>query len=218
MSKPKATILQPPDGGYGWVVCISGFFTSFIVDGLKLGTSGLMVVIALDRFEGLTPIISSIIMLPIGVCGLVGIISCSLIRKYGCRIVAVTGSLMSSLTFIVSIWITNIFVLLLPIVLCGVGFGLTYQSSFVANNMYFERRRALAHGIFTSGTSVGLLVYPIITNYVLSHYGWEGVMVMGAISMGISALLSLAFKPLEDVIIMEDVIRFTSNTTLSVIG
>ena len=41
-------------------------------------------------------------------------------------------------------------------------------------NHFFEKRRGVANGIATSGTGVGSLAFPPLTNYLFSQYGFGG--------------------------------------------
>ena len=51
-------------------------------------------------------------------------------------------------------------------------------------NLYFEKKRGIANGITTTGTGVGILVFPPLTHFLFSHYGYQGTcIVLSAIAL-----------------------------------
>lgn len=58
----------------------------------------------------------------------------------------------------------------------GVGEAGNFPAAMKAVSEWFPpKERALATGIFNSGTSVGVVVALLIVPWILSHYGWHGV-------------------------------------------
>lgn len=51
-------------------------------------------------------------------------------------------------------------------------------------NLYFDRRRGIANGIASSGWGVGVLVFPPLTNYLFSIYGFSVTcMILGGVAL-----------------------------------
>lgn len=46
--------------------------------------------------------------------------------------------------------------------------------------MYFGKRRALANGIASAGSSVCTTILPFLSNYLLNNYGWRGTLLIFA--------------------------------------
>ncbi len=63
----------------------------------------------------------------------------------------------------------------------------------VAITRWFDNSRGLALGVMVTGTGVGASLVPILTNFLLTNYGWRvGFMVLGAL-MATGALFALTF-------------------------
>ena len=85
------------------------------------------------------------------------------------------------------------------IFLCISGFGgsLVYAPCVVMVSQYFDKRRNLALGIATSGSGLGLFLFPPLMELVFSHYGYMGTMlIMGAIISNCS-VSGMLMRPLE---------------------
>ena len=65
-----------------------------------------------------------------------------------------------------------------PYFIVGIGLGMVYLPAMVMVGYYFESRRALASGIASSGAGVGMLVLAPSTAALLSHYHWQGTMII----------------------------------------
>ena len=60
----------------------------------------------------------------------------------------------------------------------GIGYTAVYMSGIVAVQQYFVQRRALAHGIYTTGLSVGFFTLPTVVRVIISQYAWQGALVL----------------------------------------
>ena len=76
----------------------------------------------------------------------------------------------------------------------GLGFGLgaggIFTTCFVVAGQWFVKRRGLAVGIVTCGSSLGGVVFPFLVNRVIEEVGFAGAMRYTALFIGI--LLSVA--------------------------
>ena len=85
-------------------------------------------------------------------------------NKFGCRSVAIAGSLIGSASLALSTLCSNVIVFILIYgVVGGLGFGMVFLPAIVCVGMYFEQRRALATGI--AGNSGFSLVSINKTNF-----------------------------------------------------
>lgn len=71
-----------------------------------------------------------------------------------------------------------------------------FLSSVIAVSLYFDKKRAIATGIATSGSGVGVFVYANVCDMLLQHFTWrETVLLLGAFLLHCLAC-GLVFRPL----------------------
>lgn len=61
------------------------------------------------------------------------------------------------------------------------GISFVLSPSMIIVQLYFDKRRALAAGIATSGKSFALLTAPVVTQYLLDFYTLQQVILLLAI-------------------------------------
>ena len=74
---------------------------------------------------------------------------------------------------------------------------MAYMSSLIVVGMYFDRKRAIATGIATSGSGLGTFAYAYVTNILLDKYDWKGtVLILSAVLLhGVAA--GAVYRPLR---------------------
>lgn len=72
----------------------------------------------------------------------------------------------------------------------GIGAGAIFTASTICVGQWFVRRRGLAIGIVTTGSSLGGVVYPVFLNKVMQHVGFNGALRYLALLMGILLVAS----------------------------
>ncbi|RAL14387.1 MCT family MFS transporter [Aspergillus homomorphus CBS 101889] len=127
-----------------------------------------------------------------------GLISGPLMDRYGPRIILIPCSLL----FILSVMLNSLckeyyqFILAQGI-LGGLANGLTYTPTLTAVNQYFFRRRPLAMGIASSGSSFAGIILPIALNRMLNAstlgFGWT-VRIIGFIMLSLSLIACLCIS------------------------
>ena len=76
--------------------------------------------------------------------------------------------------------------------------GLVYLPSITMINAYFDRKRGLFAGVVTSGSGIGLLVISLLTDLLITEYGWRGCyLVIAGILLNLCVCSSL-MRPLAD--------------------
>jgi len=167
-------LILPPDGGYGWVIAMASFFGNMIVDGVCY-TFAVIYTELLNHFEagkGKTALVGALVP---AVYLIVGPLVGALCNKFGCRIVAMVGSILSAFAFVISAYSTSINMMLLTYgILGGIGFGLLYLPAIVMVGHYFDKKRAMATGIAVCGSGCGTFVFAPLGNWLVSMYGWKG--------------------------------------------
>ena len=73
----------------------------------------------------------------------------------------------------------------------GIGAGAVFTASTVCVGQWFVRRRGLAIGIVTTGSSLGGVIYPVFLYKVIQDVGFAGALRYTALLMGI--LLAASF-------------------------
>ncbi|KAA8649280.1 MCT family MFS transporter [Aspergillus tanneri] len=121
-----------------------------------------------------------------------GLISGPMMDRYGPRIILIPCSLL----FVASVMLTSLCkeyyqFILAHGVLGGLTNGLTYTPTLTAVNQYFFRRRPLAMGIASSGSSLAGVIFPVALNRMLNRsslgFGWS-VRILGFLMLGLSII------------------------------
>jgi hypothetical protein len=116
-----------------------------------------------------------------------GPIASALTDHFGCRRVAICGSIMSALGFIAGQFATRLEHLFIAFSFAGLGLALCYVTSIVSVAYYFERRRSLATGLAVCGSGFGTFLFAPLTIFLLKEYGWRGtLLILGAIFLNIA--------------------------------
>ncbi len=112
-------------------------------------------------------------------------IVCLLIEKFQCRRVALMGSTLISLSFILTrFFVTNLFSLNCIIgLMLSTGLAMCYIPAYLVISFHFNERRALATGIAVSGSGLGVFVLSPLLEYLIKEFGWmDTCFLFGAIS------------------------------------
>ncbi|XP_066477211.1 monocarboxylate transporter 9 isoform X2 [Tiliqua scincoides] len=82
-------------------------------------------------------------------------------------------------------------------IVVGLGCGLLYTATVTITCQYFDKRRGLALGLISTGSSVGLFIYAALQKELIELYGLNGcLLIVGALSLNILACGSL-MRPLQ---------------------
>ncbi|XP_051838582.1 monocarboxylate transporter 9 [Antechinus flavipes] len=188
---------KPPDGGWGWVIVVVSFLSQFLCYGSPLAV-GVLYIQWLDLFhegKGKTAWVGS---LANGV-GLILSPICSLCVSYfGARPVTIFSGFMVAGGLMISAYAPNIYFLFFSYgVVVGLGCGLLYNASVTITCQYFDKRRGLALGLISTGSSVGLFIYAALQLELIELYGLDGcLLIVGALALNILPCGTL-MRPLE---------------------
>ncbi|TRY93678.1 hypothetical protein DNTS_029390 [Danionella cerebrum] len=73
-------------------------------------------------------------------------------------------------------------------IVVGMGCGLVYAATLTITCQYFDKRRGLALGIVTTGTSAGGFVYATLQNELIDLFGLDGcLLIIGALALNLMA-------------------------------
>ncbi|XP_059146158.1 LOW QUALITY PROTEIN: monocarboxylate transporter 12-like [Physella acuta] len=190
------TRTPPPDGGWGWVVVISSFTISLLVDGVCFSFG-----IFFEEFQrefgtgkGETSWIGSVMN---GSYLIFGPVISALVNIWGCRSIAMSGAVVAFIALFISTFSPNIGVFIFTYgFLGGIGFGLMYLPAIVIVGYYFDRRRALATGIACCGSGIGAFLFAPLSEYLLKAFGWRGANWILAALIFHGVLVSIFYRPI----------------------
>ncbi|XP_067928358.1 monocarboxylate transporter 3-like [Watersipora subatra] len=167
-------ILEPPDGGWGWVVVFSSCFLNFLVLGISQTFSLYIEDYTIAFKSGVAPVVFANSLL-VGILQIIGPFVSALINKWGCRAMGLIGSLTAAASFIISSFSPNVAVFQIVYgILGGLGFGMMYLPAITSVGHYFDKRRALANGIAQCGGGLGMMGVAPFADFLLASYGWRG--------------------------------------------
>ena len=110
----------------------------------------------------------------LGTSQMTTVFAAGMIEAVGCRVVCIIGSVISSFSFACSTLSQNVTTLIFTYgFFGGIGFGMIGMSSIIICSVYFEKKRALATGIFRSGSSIGVMIMSFMTAIILPNYRWQ---------------------------------------------
>lgn len=100
-------LVVPPDGGWGWVVVLGSFACNMIVDGIIFSFSSFLPGIAKD-LEATTTQVTLVGSLLSGFYLIAGPFVSALANRFGFRIVAIAGSVLGALAFVMSYFAASV--------------------------------------------------------------------------------------------------------------
>ncbi|XP_078594298.1 uncharacterized protein LOC144872061 [Branchiostoma floridae x Branchiostoma japonicum] len=184
--------VNPPDGGWGWMVALAGFVVSACSYGV-MRSVGVFFVTWQDYFSmtaAETGLIQSIIT---GVLNLAAPIAGALSNRFGCRVVVMAGGVISSAGFVLSLWASSLFHLYVTVgFLTGFGYSLSLTTTMATIGRYFTTHRLRANSFASIGGSFASFAFPPLFQYLMDEYTWRGALVLiGGIVLQVAAFGAL---------------------------
>ena len=166
----------------------------FISDGVTY-TFGIFFTALLKDFQSSKALAAWVPSIMTGITYGVGPIASALTNRYGCRPIAITGTTLAALGFLLSSFADNVVTLYATIgVLAGFGFGLIYLPAIVCLTQHFSRHLALATGLAVSASGIGTALFAPLTEQLVQRNGWRLAMQIIAFLLLFSGLFALSFR------------------------
>ncbi|XP_068992054.1 monocarboxylate transporter 14 isoform X5 [Neodiprion pinetum] len=192
----EVQMVVPPDGGWGWVIVAASFMCNLVVDGI-IFSFGVFLVHICEELSVSKAQVALVGSLQSGFYLITGPFVSALANKYGFRLVAMLGSVISCSALILAFFGQSIELLCISYgVLGGIGAGLIYVPAVISAGFYFERWRALATGIAVCGSGIGAFILAPITKILINHYGWRGAFLIQAGMLLNCAVFGALLRPL----------------------
>ncbi|KAK0048377.1 monocarboxylate transporter 10 [Biomphalaria pfeifferi] len=163
-TKRSGTVLKEsqhplqPDGGWGWVVCLTSMACNGTVFGI-INTFGTLYVAMREHYAKDDPNVSFktswVGSVNTGVTFLMCMISSILSDRIGIRLTGIIGGVLACIGLLASAFVEELMLLYLTYgIITGIGFACSYAPSLVILGHYFKRHMGLVNGLVTFGSSV----------------------------------------------------------------
>lgn len=196
-SSDVEAVVVPPDGGWGWVIVFASFMSNMIVDGIIFSFGMFLSEIAAS-FNTSRSQVTLVGSLMSGFYLIVGPFASALANRYGFRLVAIIGSVLGSVAFVISYFATSVTFLCISYgVLGGIGFGFIYVPAVITVGYYFEKWRALATGIGVCGSGIGTFLFAPLSAYFIDKMGWRNALLCQGAIVASCLLFGLLYRPLK---------------------
>ncbi|KAJ7316002.1 hypothetical protein JRQ81_002164 [Phrynocephalus forsythii] len=170
-ASPRGSGVQ--DRGWAWVVLVA----TVLVQGLTLGFPSCIGVFFKDLqhdFQASNSETSWFPSIMTAVLHAGGPLCSILVERFGCRITVMLGGLLSGVGMVASVFSKSIVQLYITAgFITGLGSCFSFQAGITVLGYYFIRRRALANALASTGVSIGLTLWPLLSQYLLDEMGWR---------------------------------------------
>ena len=176
---------------YGYVVVVVTFMLQAVGWGV-FNSMGVFFKPFMDDFNWSRALISSVFSLAMLVCGMSSILQGRLSDRFGPRIVMAVGGVFLGGGYLLMSQVSHFWEVYLYCTLI-IGFGISGTDVVLLSttSRWFLRFRGLVTGIAKVGTGVGMLVMPLLLNWLIGRYGWRTTfLILGVFSLVIYVCLA----------------------------
>ncbi|KYO31133.1 monocarboxylate transporter 6 isoform D [Alligator mississippiensis] len=172
------------DRGWAWMVLLA----TVLVQGLTLGFPSCVGVFFTDLQHEFQATNSETSWFPSIMTALLhagGPLCSVLVERFGCRLTVMLGGLLSGVGMVTSSFSKSISQLYITAgFITGLGSCFSFQAGVTVLGYYFVRRRALANAVASTGVSIGLTLWPLISQYLLDEMGWRNTfLIFGGVQL-----------------------------------
>ncbi|XP_029650579.1 monocarboxylate transporter 12-B-like isoform X1 [Octopus sinensis] len=160
------------------IVYLSLFYNVFVCSGVPISL-GVMYPELKASFSSTNAEAATIVSLAMGLLTSGGIIGGFLCNKIGARKTIAMGSILSFSGAFASYFAESILTLMFTLgVFVGIGNAVVYIPSMVVVSEKFDNHASMLTMILTAGRPAGVLLFPIIINFLMEIYFWQGTLLI----------------------------------------
>ncbi|XP_033638154.1 monocarboxylate transporter 13-like [Asterias rubens] len=197
MKFKKHTIpVEPPDGGWGWIVAIGSNLMLQCV--LITRSIGVFFIEWKQSFGASAAEVGAVGSVHMASFLFIGPFGGYLCRRFGSRRLALLGGVIAFTGMILASQSKTLSQLMLSFgFLTGIGCGFGYISAQNIISKYFKKRFAIANGISSAGLGFAIMVFPVLARFLIDLYDWEGAMLVFAGIVAHIIAMGMLFRPLR---------------------
>ena len=195
---------SPPDGGWGWVIVAAAFIINFLLSGDTNSFPVLLPELS-SYFDVNESFVSWAGYIRFGACFVSGPLVGYLVNKYGCKEVTLLGAVIVFVSGCTAARANDVmsFIFLFGVVQ-GIAHGLSFIPPIIAIGTFFEKRRAIAIGIASSGGGLGGMLLPPLLRFLIDEFTWRGAILLTSAMMLNIIGGAMLFRKLEEIQTKED--------------
>jgi len=169
---------------YGYIIVLAAFFIQMIAWGM-FASYGVFFKPLTTEFGWTRAMTSGAFSVAMLVCGLLSIGIGRLTDRFGSRLIIVVCGFFLGLGYLLMSQVNTIWQLYLFYgLMVGIGVSALDVSLLSTVARWFVKKRGMMSGIVKVGTGIGMLIMPIVANWLISSYGWRtSYIIMGIIAL-----------------------------------
>ena len=204
---------------YGYVILAAGFLIMTVVSGTQY-CFGVFFKPMLNEFGWTRASTSAPFSLNLILTGLFSILAGRLSDRFGPRIVITIGAIIMGSGYLLMSRITNLWELYLSYgIVVALGASAMYVPLVAMVSRWFSKRRGLMVGICISGVGFGIGIVPPIASQLMISLNWQtSLLILGASSIVLIALLAQFLKAGTDTALLNSNGDKEKNTAFSATG
>ncbi|KAI7812823.1 monocarboxylate transporter 13 [Triplophysa rosa] len=189
--------IEPPDGGYGWVVVTSAFFIMGLTAAV-LKNFGLFFLDIQRHYSVYTSTTSWVTSTTIAVFHLGAPLASTISMHLSQRSVIMIGGLLAASGMIIaSLGLSLPWMYVSMGVLQGLGMSLCWIPANSMVSHYFKRWRPIAYAVASSGECVFAMIFSPFFQWLIESYTWRGaVLIIGGLQLNLCVCGAL-MRPLQ---------------------
>ncbi|XP_042331403.1 monocarboxylate transporter 11 isoform X2 [Sceloporus undulatus] len=175
---PSFPLEEPPDGGWGWFVVLSGFLANSLTYGI-LRSLGVLFEDLVDAFDATAAEVSWVTAIALAMEQFASPLGTAASMRYGARPMVMLGGLVSSLGLLWASFSTSLLQLYLSLgLLTGLGWALAFAPVMGTLSRYFSTRRSVAVGLALMGNGLSSFALSPLLRLLAESLAWRGALLV----------------------------------------